>query len=158
MHKPASDTPLTALASAQVMIDAGVPEDVYDLVTGPGSSLGDALVKNPKVDKIAFTGSTRVGQDMIKTGADTLKDATMELGGKSPHIILADAEINESVQAAFWGIFWNEGEVCMAGSFTGELRCVILNVSAQFFRPRRFFTPATATLVTETCSTARLAT
>jgi len=68
------------------------------------------------VDKVAFTGSTVVGQGIIRAGADTLKHATMELGGKSPHIILADAEIDKSVQAAFWGIFWNKGEVCVAGS------------------------------------------
>ncbi len=116
VHKPASDTPLTALALAQVIIDAGVPNGVYNLVTGPGGSLGDALVKNPKVDKIAFTGSTAVGQAIIKNGADTLKHTTMELGGKSPNIIFADADLNDAVEAAFWGIFWNKGEVCVAGS------------------------------------------
>lgn len=116
VHKPASDTPLTALALAQVMLDAGVPEGVYNLVTGPGGSLGDALVKNPKVDKIAFTGSTGVGQNIIKNGADTLKHTTMELGGKSPNIVFGDADIDTAVEAAFWGIFWNKGEVCVAGS------------------------------------------
>jgi aldehyde dehydrogenase (NAD+) len=116
VHKPASDTPLTALALAQVMLDAGVPEGVYNLVTGPGGSLGDALVRNPKVDKIAFTGSTSVGQGIIKNGADTLKHMTMELGGKSPNIIFADVDPEAAVEAAFWGIFWNKGEVCVAGS------------------------------------------
>ena len=116
VHKPASDTPLTGLALAQVVLDAGVPEGVYNLVTGPGGSLGDALVKNPKVDKIAFTGSTAVGQTIIKSGADTLKHTTMELGGKSPNIIFADANPETAVEAAFWGIFWNKGEVCVAGS------------------------------------------
>lgn len=116
VHKPASDTPLTALALAQVMLDAGVPEGVYNLVTGPGGSLGDALVKNPKVDKIAFTGSTAVGQGIIRNSSDTLKHTTMELGGKSPNIIFADADLNAAVEAAFWGIFWNKGEVCVAGS------------------------------------------
>ena len=116
VHKPASDTPLTGLALAQVVLDAGVPEGVHNLVTGPGGSLGDALVKNPKVDKIAFTGSTAVGQTIIKSGADTLKHTTMELGGKSPNIIFADANPETAVEAAFWGIFWNKGEVCVAGS------------------------------------------
>ncbi|MBV9559664.1 MAG: aldehyde dehydrogenase family protein [Bradyrhizobium sp.] len=116
VHKPASDTPLTALALAQVAIDAGIPEGVYNLVTGPGGTLGDALVKHPLVDKIAFTGSTGVGQGIIRNGADTLKHTTMELGGKSPNIIFADADIDAAVQAAFWGIFWNKGEVCVAGS------------------------------------------
>jgi aldehyde dehydrogenase (NAD+) len=116
VHKPASDTPLSALALAQVMLDAGVPEGVYNLVTGPGTSLGDALVKHPLVEKIAFTGSTAVGQSIVRTGAATMKHTTMELGGKSPNIIFADANLDDAVEAAFWGIFWNKGEVCVAGS------------------------------------------
>jgi acyl-CoA reductase-like NAD-dependent aldehyde dehydrogenase len=116
VHKPASDTPLTALALAQVAMDAGVPEGVYNLITGPGGSIGDVLVKSPKVDKIALTGSTSVGESLIRNGADTVKHMTMELGGKSPNIIFADADIDAAVQAAFWGIFWNKGEVCVAGS------------------------------------------
>lgn len=104
VHKPASDTPLTALALAQVASDAGVPEGAYNLITGPGGSIGDAFVKNPKVEKIAFTGSTGVGQNIIRNGADTLKHQTMELGGKSPNIIFADADLESALQAAFWGI------------------------------------------------------
>ena len=116
VHKPASDTPLTALALAQVALDAGVPDGVYNLITGPGGAVGDALVKSPKVDKIAFTGSTSVGMGLIRNGADTVKHQTMELGGKSPNIIFADADLDAALQAAFWGIFWNKGEVCVAGS------------------------------------------
>lgn len=116
VHKPASDTPLTALALAQIMLDAGVPEGVYNLLTGPGGSLGDALVKHPLVEKVAFTGSTSVGQGIARTGADTMKHTTMELGGKSPNIIFGDANLDYAVEAAFWGIFWNKGEVCVAGS------------------------------------------
>ena len=118
VHKPASDTPLTALALAlaQVALDAGVPAGVYDLVTGPGGAIGDALVRNPFVEKVAFTGSTGVGQDIMSSGAATMKHLTMELGGKSPNIIFADADIDAAVQAAFWGIFWNKCEVCVAGS------------------------------------------
>ena len=116
IHKPASDTPLTALALAQVMLDAGVPDGVYNLVTGPGGRVGDALVQSPKVDKIAFTGSTAVGMGLIRNGAGTIKHQTMELGGKSPNIIFADANMEAALQAAFWGIFWNKGEVCVAGS------------------------------------------
>lgn len=116
IHKPASDTPLTALALAQVALDAGVPEGVYNLITGPGGAVGDALVRSPKVDKIAFTGSTSVGMGLIRNGADTVKHQTMELGGKSPNIIFADANFEAALQAAFWGIFWNKGEVCVAGS------------------------------------------
>ena len=116
VHKPASDTPLTALALAQVALDAGIPDGVFNLITGPGGVIGDALVKNPKVEKIAFTGSTGVGQNIIRNGADTLKHQTMELGGKSPNIIFADANMEAALMAAFWGIFWNKGEVCVAGS------------------------------------------
>jgi aldehyde dehydrogenase (NAD+) len=116
VHKPASDTPLSALALGQIMLDAGLPEGVYNLVTGPGGAVGDALVKHPKVDKIAFTGSTKVGQSIVRSGADTLKHATMELGGKAPNLIFADADLERAVQTAFWAIFWNKGEVCVAGS------------------------------------------
>ena len=80
VHKPASDTPLSAIALGQIMLDAGVPDGVSNLVTGPGGSIGDALVKHPLVDKVAFTGSTKVGQGIIRTGADTMKHTTMELG------------------------------------------------------------------------------
>ena len=116
IHKPASDTPLTALALAQVALDAGVPNGVYNLLTGPGGAVGDALVTSSKVDKIAFTGSTSVGKNLIRNGADTIKHQTMELGGKSPNIVFADADMDAALQAAFWGIFWNKGEVCVAGS------------------------------------------
>jgi aldehyde dehydrogenase (NAD+) len=116
IHKPASDTPLTALALAQVALDAGVPDGAYNLITGPGGAVGNALVTSPKVDKIAFTGSTSVGKGLIRAGADTIKHQTMELGGKSPNIIFADADLDAALQAAFWGIFWNKGEVCVAGS------------------------------------------
>ena len=116
VHKPASDTPLTALALAQVALDAGLPEGAYNLITGPGGVIGDALVRSKKVDKVAFTGSTSVGMNLIRNGADTIKHQTMELGGKSPNIIFADANMEAALQAAFWGIFWNKGEVCVAGS------------------------------------------
>jgi aldehyde dehydrogenase (NAD+) len=116
VHKPASDTPLSALALAQIIVDAGIPEGVYNLITGPGGSLGDALVKHPLVEKVAFTGSTAVGQNIIRNAAETLKHTTMELGGKAPHLIFADANLDAALQAAFWGIFWNKGEVCVAGS------------------------------------------
>jgi aldehyde dehydrogenase (NAD+) len=116
VHKPATDTPLTALALAQVILDAGAPPGVYNLVTGPGGTIGDALVNDPRVAKIAFTGSTAVGQGIMRSGAATMKHLTMELGGKSPNIVFADADIDAAIQAAFWGIFWNKGEVCVAGS------------------------------------------
>lgn len=116
VHKPASDTPLTAILLAQTLQDAGLPNGVVNLVTGLGGSIGDVLVTSPMVDKIAFTGSTSVGESLIRNGAGTVKHMTMELGGKSPNIIFADANLDSAVQAAFWGIFWNKGEVCVAGS------------------------------------------
>ncbi len=116
IHKPATDTPLTAIRLAQTLQDAGIPDGVVNLLTGSGASIGDVLVKHPLVEKIAFTGSTAVGKLLIRNGADTIKHMTMELGGKSPNIIFADANIEAAVQAAFWGIFWNKGEVCVAGS------------------------------------------
>jgi aldehyde dehydrogenase (NAD+) len=116
IHKPASDTPLTAILLAKTLQDAGLPDGVINLITGPGGSIGDVLVKHPLVDKIAFTGSTSVGMSLIRNGADTIKHMTMELGGKSPNIIFADANLDAAVQSAFWGIFWNKGEVCVAGS------------------------------------------
>jgi aldehyde dehydrogenase (NAD+) len=116
VHKPAPDTPLTALALAQVALDAGLPPGVLNLVTASGAEAGEALVQHPLVDKIAFTGSTAVGQGIIRNGAATLKHMTMELGGKAPNIIFADANIEMAVQLAYWGIFWNKGEVCVAGS------------------------------------------
>jgi aldehyde dehydrogenase (NAD+) len=116
IHKPASDTPLTALLLAQTALDAGVPPGVFNLITGPGGSIGDVFVKHPLVDKVAFTGSTSVGQNLARNGAQTMKHMTMELGGKSPNLIFADADMESALQAAFWGIFWNKGEVCVAGS------------------------------------------
>lgn len=116
VHKPASDTPLTALALAEIVTEAGLPDGVFNLITGPGGAVGDALVRSRKVDKIAFTGSTIVGMNLIRNGADTIKHQTMELGGKAPNIVFADADMEQALQAAFWGIFWNKGEVCVAGS------------------------------------------
>jgi aldehyde dehydrogenase (NAD+) len=89
---------------------------IYQQPTGPGASLGDALVTHPRVDKVAFTGSTAFGQQIVRNGAATMKHTTMELGGKSPNMIFADANLDYAVEAAFWGIFWNKGEVCVAGS------------------------------------------
>ncbi len=116
VHKPASGTPLTALRMAEIMAEAGLPEGVYNVVTGPGSELGDALVKHPDVNKISFTGSTSVGQGIIRASADTVKKVTMELGGKSANIVFADADLPAAINQAFYGIFFNKGEICTAGS------------------------------------------
>ena len=114
--KPASQTPLTALKFAQLCQEAGVPEGVLNVVTGPGGKVGMALVRDPRVDKIAFTGSTEVGKQIMREAAGTLKRLSLELGGKSPNIVFADADMEAAVRGAMTGIFYNKGEVCAAGS------------------------------------------
>jgi acyl-CoA reductase-like NAD-dependent aldehyde dehydrogenase len=114
--KPASQTPLTALRFAEICQEAGVPEGVLNVVTGPGGKVGMALVRDPRVDKIAFTGSTEVGKQIMREAAGTLKRLSLELGGKSPNIVFADADMEAAVRGALTGIFYNKGEVCAAGS------------------------------------------
>ncbi len=113
--KPAEQTPLTAIMLAQWFADAGLPPGVVNIVNGFGET-GAALVDHPLVDKIAFTGSTAVGKEIVRRGAETLKRVTLELGGKSPNIFFADADWEASVDGALFGIFINQGEVCSAGS------------------------------------------
>ncbi|MFQ5947100.1 MAG: aldehyde dehydrogenase family protein, partial [Anaerolineae bacterium] len=114
--KPASLTPLTALKFAELCAEAGLPEGVFNVVSGPGSKVGMALVRHPGVDKIAFTGSTEVGKQIMREAAGTLKRVSLELGGKSPNIVFADADMESAVRGAMTGIFYNKGEVCAAGS------------------------------------------
>jgi aldehyde dehydrogenase (NAD+) len=114
--KPASQTPLTALKFAELCQQAGLPEGVFNVVTGPGGKVGMALVRDPRVDKIAFTGSTDVGKQIMREAAGTLKRLSLELGGKSPNIVFADADMEAAVRGAMTGIFYNKGEVCAAGS------------------------------------------
>jgi aldehyde dehydrogenase (NAD+) len=114
--KPASLTPLTALKFGELCQEAGLPEGVFNVVTGPGSRVGMALVRDPRVDKIAFTGSTEVGKGIMREAAGTLKRLSLELGGKSPNIVFADADMEAAVKGALTGIFYNKGEVCAAGS------------------------------------------
>jgi acyl-CoA reductase-like NAD-dependent aldehyde dehydrogenase len=113
--KPATLTSLTTLRFGKLAIEAGVPPGVINIVTGPGA-VGRAMVKHPGIDKIAFTGSTSVGQDIMRSAADTVKRLTLELGGKSPNIVFADADIDNAVKGAITGIFYGKGEVCNAGS------------------------------------------
>ena len=114
--KPASWTPLTALRFAEICQEAGLPDGVVNVITGPGAVLGKALVRHPAVAKVAFTGETRTGQDILRDSADTLKRVTLELGGKSPNIVFADADLDAAVRGATIGIFYGKGEVCAAGS------------------------------------------
>jgi aldehyde dehydrogenase (NAD+) len=114
--KPASLTPLTALRFAALTAEAGLPEGVFNVVPGPGGKVGMALVRHPGVDKIAFTGSTEVGKGIMREAAGTLKRVSLELGGKSPNVVFADADLEAAARGAMTGIFYNKGEVCAAGS------------------------------------------
>ena len=115
--KPSEVTPLTALRLAEIMQEAGLPDGVVNVVTGYGENgAGASLVRHPRVDKIGFTGEYITGQDVMRNAAGTLKRISLELGGKSPIIVLADADIDSAVVGAFWGIFWTKGEVCTASS------------------------------------------
>jgi len=114
--KPASETPLTALLFAELALEAGLPPGAFNVVSGSGRAAGAALVRHPDVDKISFTGSTEVGRQIMKLAADTNKRVTLELGGKSPNIIFADADLKAAVRGAQTGIFYGKGEVCAAGS------------------------------------------
>jgi acyl-CoA reductase-like NAD-dependent aldehyde dehydrogenase len=114
--KPASQTPLTALALAEIALEVGLPAGVLNVLTGPGASLGQAIVEHPGIDKIAFTGDTSTGKGIMRGAADTLKRITLELGGKSPNIVLPDADMDAAVRGATIGIFYGKGEVCAAGS------------------------------------------
>jgi aldehyde dehydrogenase (NAD+) len=113
--KPAEQTPLTALRVGQLAVEAGFPPGVLNIITG-GPETGKALVQHHGIDKVAFTGSTVVGKEIMRCSADTLKRVTLELGGKSPNIVFADAEIDNAVKGAINGIFYGKGEVCCAGS------------------------------------------
>ena len=113
--KPAEFTSLTALAFAQICQEVGLPAGVVNIVTGDGST-GEALVKHPEVDKIAFTGSTEVGRAIRKATAQSHKKLSLELGGKSPFIIFEDADLDSAVEGLVDGIWFNQGQVCCAGS------------------------------------------
>jgi acyl-CoA reductase-like NAD-dependent aldehyde dehydrogenase len=110
--KPAHETPLTALRLGELAMEVGFPPGAVNVVPGPGSSAGAALV----VDKMAFTGSTEVGREIIRASAGNLKRVSLELGGKSPNIVFADADISAAVKGAFNAIFFNQGQMCSAGS------------------------------------------
>ena len=114
--KPAEQTPLTALRLGELICEAGFPEGVVNIIPGFGETAGAALAAHPGVDKIAFTGSTEVGKRIVRASADNLKKLTLELGGKSPNIIFPDADLKFAVRGAMNAIFFNQGQVCTAGS------------------------------------------
>jgi aldehyde dehydrogenase (NAD+) len=114
--KPAEQTPLTCLRLGELALEAGFPAGVINIVTGDGPGTGAALVAHPDVDKIAFTGEHRTAQIIMANAAQTLKRLTFELGGKSPNIIFADCDLDAAVQGTEFGLFFNQGQCCCAGS------------------------------------------
>jgi acyl-CoA reductase-like NAD-dependent aldehyde dehydrogenase len=114
--KPAELTPLTALEFERIALDAGIPEGVVNVVAGPGRTCGSRLVEHPDVAKVAFTGSTEVGRTIAAGAAQTIKRVTLELGGKSPNLIFADADLEAAAQAAPSAVFGNAGQDCCARS------------------------------------------
>ena len=113
--KPAEQTPFSALYLAELIAEAGFPDGVVNIVPGFGETAGQALVDHPEVDKIAFTGSTEVGKLIMRSASYSLKRVTLELGGKSPNIILPDADFSKAIPGALNGVMFNQGQVCCAG-------------------------------------------
>ncbi|HHY68489.1 MAG TPA: aldehyde dehydrogenase [Alicyclobacillus sp.] len=114
--KPASLTPITALILGDICQEAGVPEGVVNIVVGSGSDVGAYLVEHPGVDKVAFTGETGTGKDIMARASETLKRVTLELGGKSPNVIFEDADLDAAVDGSLFGIYYNTGQSCEARS------------------------------------------
>jgi betaine-aldehyde dehydrogenase len=114
--KPAELTPLTALEFERIALEAGIPEGVVNVVAGPGRTCGTRLVEHPDVAKVAFTGSTEVGRKIAAGAAQTIKRVTLELGGKSPNLVFADADVRAAAEAAPWAVFGNAGQDCCARS------------------------------------------
>ena len=114
--KPAEQTPLSALRLAELVMEAGFPDGVVNVVPGYGETAGAALAAHPDVDKIAFTGSTEVGKLIVDAARGNLKKVSLELGGKSPNVVLQDADLQEAIPGSAMAIFFNQGEVCAAGS------------------------------------------
>lgn len=114
--KPAPSTPLTALELGKIALEAGLPEGVLNVLTGSTTQLGQAMVEHPGIDKIAFTGSTATGKRVAATAAETIKRVTLELGGKSPSVVFDDADVEQAVNGALYGIFYNAGQTCEARS------------------------------------------
>jgi len=114
--KPSKFTTLTCLRLGELIMEAGLPEGVLNIVTGPGETVGTALAQHPGVDKVAFTGETTTGKSIMRAASDTLKRVSLELGGKSPNIVFADADIESAIKGSLMGIYFNQGECCCAAS------------------------------------------
>ncbi len=145
--KPAEQTSLTALRLADLVVEAGFPAGVINIITGNGHTAGDRLVKHPDVDKVAFTGSTEIGKLINKNATDSLKRVTLELGGKSPVVILPDVDVAATAPAAAGAIFFNSGQVCIAGSRLFAHRSIFDKIvegvaaTAPFWAPRPSLDP-----------------
>ncbi|WP_092805207.1 aldehyde dehydrogenase family protein [Rhodococcus globerulus] len=114
--KPADETPLTALWLGQILTEAGVPDGVVNVITGPGPTVGAALTAHPDVDAVAFTGSTDVGRTIVHASTGNMKKLSLELGGKSPVIVMPDADLAAAIPGVAGAVFWNTGQVCAAGT------------------------------------------
>jgi len=114
--KPPEQAPLTCLEIPKILEEAGLPAGVLGVLTGFGETAGAPLTTHPGVDKVGFTGSKEVGKIIMRSGADTLKRVTLELGGKSPNIVFADADFPAAIEGSANGVFWNQGEICSAGT------------------------------------------
>ncbi|WP_339194933.1 aldehyde dehydrogenase family protein [Aeribacillus sp. FSL W8-0870] len=114
--KPASYTPITAYMLAEICHEAGVPAGVLNVITGSGSEIGPYMTEHPGIDKVAFTGETETGKDIMKRASETLKRVTLELGGKSPNIVFDDCDLEGAVNGSLYGIFYNTGQSCEARS------------------------------------------
>ncbi|HYP39210.1 MAG TPA: aldehyde dehydrogenase family protein [Chloroflexia bacterium] len=114
--KPASATPLTALLLGEICLEAGVPAGVVNVLPGPGAEIGAYLAEHPGVDKIAFTGETETGRDIMRRAAGTLKRVTLELGGKSPNLVFEDADLDHAVNGSLFAIYYSAGQSCEARS------------------------------------------
>ena len=114
--KPASWTPLTTLRFGELVNEAGIPPGVINILTGPGKGVGSGIAGHPAIDKVAFTGQTETGQEILRQAIPDLKRVSLELGGKSPNVVFADAQRDAALAGAFGAIFFNQGQACVAGS------------------------------------------
>src|ERR1700687_1452723 len=114
--EPPEQTPLTALRLGELIMEAGLPDGVVNIVTGMGPGAGSSIAEHPDIDKVAFTGSTEVGKIILKASAGNLKKVSLELGGKAPNIIFPDADLSQAVPTSMMGVYFNSGQVCCAGT------------------------------------------
>jgi aldehyde dehydrogenase (NAD+) len=142
--KPASYTPLTTLEIGRLCLEAGIPEGVVNVVSGPGAAAGEELVASPLVDKVAFTGSTEIGRRIMQLASGTIKKCTLELGGKSASIVLDDVDLDYVVDGALWGVFFHNGQVCSAGTRLFVHRSLYDDVVAELAKRAEAFTVGSA--------------